>query len=350
MKKSKHCPKRLPPNQVGLYGILDPHQIIELNLVNWYENLVLYVDLPPSDMLWGDIFSYDEIFAFSKQVIQLSYDFDMKAYRDLKYYLSLYKDKSNVFSNEDFLQEMSNKVATYKSLMSIRPRMEEIMFKQGREGVIREKYREKCVTPGQPEKRLLKMLIMDLESVCNKYFPDSKQNKPFRSVLAFYLAKQDIFDNLKCDHNSKALLCSKTDCMTIRRQNCKDTIKIYMKKVGLDPDRSSTVLLCKKNFTYVNCKRCINSFVDQTAFDRSTLFLRTPCQLAIGHYNDILERIKEDKNSGQPRAIDIRKIKEFQEELQTARLNSSKKDITAIYDKLQKLYRISRKKIQRILS
>lgn len=357
MKKSKHSPLKLPPNQVGLYSTLDPHQYIETNLSDWYLNLS-YI---PSPFLWDDIFTQMECHKFQIKIDEIWPDFEEQACLGFRYLYPYFEDdqknqhKFNTFNNKDYLKQISSSVASYKSLMSIKPLMKEIL--SDRHSLF-EWNGDLYITPGQPKKELLRVLIQDIESLSNEYFPDSRKYKPYRSVLAFYLAKLDIFEGLKCiNKRNREEPCSTIECIKFEKENCMEEVKDRSKKYKFKID-SKVMMFCQKNLIYSNCKKCrshVRYLSDLSDFSNEDTdipdFLRTPCQVAIGHYNDILERIKEDKNSGNPRAIDIRKIKEFREELQTARLNNSKKDITAIYNKAKERYpHLTRKKIQRFLS
>ncbi|HBR21390.1 MAG TPA: hypothetical protein DD713_02290 [Nitrospiraceae bacterium] len=376
MKQSKHSPKKLPPNQEGLYSILDPHRAIESGLIDWYDNLIHYSPQVPSALLWGETFTTEECLNFAKEIVETWADFEEQATEGLKKdlfpYLNYPEDayqkrqihKFTTFDSKEYLPQISRRIAAYKTLANIKPRMKQILFSRKRfklyEDIIEILYKERIyTTPGQPEDGLLKTLIKDLEWLSDQYFPDSKTNKPYRSVLAFYLAKQDCFDKLKCvNKKTPADLCSATDCISIEKENCIEEIRHRSQEYKFDID-TSRVLLCSERFTYVNCKKCRSHVRDYCNNSRDKreddgpliLFLRRPCTRAVSHYNDILERIKKDKNSGKLKAMHISDIKMFKKELEMARQSDSRKSLTAIFNKAQGFYpHLSRKVIQRILS
>jgi len=369
LKKSKHSPKKLPSNQTGLYLILDPYRVVEGILVDWYEKMVLLVEaVPPSSLLWGDYFEKKEIFQFIGKINDVWDNFDNKAYFGLRepFLMSLFEDHVHKKDEEkddcDYLTEIGHRVGCYKSLLYIKPLMRKIILRK--KNIFINKYNDICVTPGQPENTLLRVLIQDIERVLNGYFIESK-NKTYRSVLAFYFAKQDILTGLRCKYKESAQSvqqCSGVDCLTLRRKVCRiPNIRDFLIKKDIVFD-TSKVVLCAKSFKSANCKVCVsnlrNFLKEEYLSDRvlkeylleTQLLLSTPCRPAIKKYNDIVERIKKDKYDGRVRGT-ITDIENFRKKLKSARLNNDRKAITSIYNDAQELYScLTRKKIQRILS
>ena len=354
MKKSKNSPKKLPPDKVGLYSFLDPRRVVEEILINWYENMVLLCEaVPPSNLLWSNYFTDEEKFQFDEKIKEVWDDFDKQAYFGFRELISYYGEVSQ---RQDYLKKIIHRIGCYKSLLSIKSAMKEIIFRKDR----REIFGEICITPGQPERTFLHVLIQDLESVSDEYYTKGK-NKTYRSVLAFYLAKQDFFEDLKkCVYRSELEKCSMVDCIALRKEKCMRTIKDYCDK---QPDLNidlSKLILCKKRLTYSDCKRCKNNFGYEWEMDGDiteeeirgiknhvSLFLRIPCKPAVKRYNDILEGIKQTKR----KEMSVGNWHKFQQELNIARLSHNRKKISDIYNRAQELYpHLTRKKIERTLN
>jgi hypothetical protein len=397
VKKSKHSPKKLPSNQIGLYSTLDPRQYIESVLIHWYESLTIGIlgDIP-SDLEWGGIFTPEECCDFAGQIQQCWFDFEKQAYLGFRHMSPYfegydYKDlerkassfsrlKSFIFSmglttfdNGDYFSQISCRIASYKSLMNIKPIMEAILFKSDRRKIFKEIHDLHgyiYYTPGQPKKELLHLLIKDLIHLSQQWFDSS-----FNHGLAFYLAKQDIIDPT-CKLKEKAKPCSQVDCIIVRAKNCRNNIRnlanfIEKRENSKFVLEQSKIMYCEKALNYLKCLECRRNFgyecdnlltleEKNCILKKIPLFLRTPCKEAAKRLKDIVTRMKKpialhviDKKYHESRKKNKGPLrdKEYYGNLYLQSVcNNDRKAKIATINKFQELYpHISRKKIQRIL-
>jgi hypothetical protein len=163
VSKSKHSPGKLPPNRVGLYAVSDPNIHVEDSLCDWFLDIVAHTEAgiacPPSYLLHKDVFLLDECTGLQEYALRELPNFEAAAHKGFSCLDPYFEHGENInkrahkikncqIRTSDLVYGIVRRVALYKTLASLKPKMNETASMKPRRAAFGEIYKK----PGSPNK------------------------------------------------------------------------------------------------------------------------------------------------------------------------------------------------------